>query len=141
MHELMKYDNEEIISNIRHKKILPLGKRISEGIIFNLSLQKVMLKEKKYEMLNGDELFGKNPQKKMEFDEKMERYNMQYDNFTVEKEETIKDLGYIKLRTNNEIEIKIPMEEYQTKECIKVKEEPDGTKTIVMKNIEQVTVE
>ena len=161
MHELMKYDNEEIISNIRHKKILPLGKRISEGIIFNLSLQKVMLKEKKYEMLNGDkiyylterflrsiaqteakrkyqilsrtiktinkkypedglehqmdtksklckifeedqefsinkigdELFGKNPQKKMEFDEKMERYNMQYDNFTVEKEETIKDLG------------------------------------------------
>ena len=45
MHELMKYDNEEIISNIRHKKILPLGKRISEGIIFNLSLQKVMLKE------------------------------------------------------------------------------------------------
>ena len=209
MHELMKYDNEEIISNIRHKKFLPLGKRISEGIIFNLSLQKVMLKEKKYEMLNGDkiyylterflraiaqteakrkyqilsrtiktinkkypedglehqmdtksklckifeedqefsinkigdELFGKNPQKKMEFDEKMERYNMQYDKFTVEKEETIKDLGYIKLRTNNEIEIKIPMEEYQTKECIKVKEEPDGTKTIVMKNIEQVTVE
>ena len=60
---------------------------------------------------------------------------------TVEKEETIKDLGYIKLRTNNEIEIKIPMEEYQTKECIKVEEEPDGTKTIVMKNIEQVTVE
>lgn len=141
MHELMKYDNEEIISNIRHKKILPLGKRISEGIIFNLSLQKVMLKEKKYEMLNGDELFGKNSQKKMEFDEKMERYNMQYDKFTVEKEETIKDLGYIKLRTNNEIEIKIPMEEYQTKECIKVEEEPDGTKTIVMKNIEQVTVE
>ena len=89
----------------------------------------------------GDELFGKNPQKKMEFDEKMERYNMQYDKFTVEKEETIKDLGYIKLRTNNEIEIKIPMEEYQTKECIKVEEEPDGTKTIVMKNIEQVTVE
>lgn len=194
MHELMKYDNEEIISNIRHKKILPLGKRISEGIIFNLSLQKVMLKEKKYEMLNGDKIYylterflrsiaqteakrkyqilsrtiktinkkypedglehqmdtksklckifdGKNPQKKMEFDEKMERYNMQYDKFTVEKEETIKDLGYIKLQTNNEIEIKIPMEEYQTKECIKVKEEPDGTKTIVMKNIEQVTVE
>lgn len=141
MHELMKYDNEEIIGNIRHKKILPLGKRISEGIIFNLSLQKVMLKEKKYEMLNGDELFGKNPQKKMEFDEKMERYNMQYDKFTVEKEETIKDLGYIKLQTNNEIEIKIPMEEYQTKECIKVEEEPDGTKIIVMKNIEQVTVE
>lgn len=61
----------------------------------------------------------------MEFDEKMERYNMQYDKFTVEKEETIKDLGYIKLRTNNEIEIKIPMEEYQTKECIKVYEPDD----------------
>lgn len=57
MHELMKYDNEEIISNIRHKKFLPLGKRISEGIIFNLSLQKVMLKEKKYEMLNGDKIY------------------------------------------------------------------------------------
>ena len=55
MHELMKYDNEEIIGNIRHKKILPLGKRISEGIIFNLSLQKVMLKEKKYDKA-GEEI-------------------------------------------------------------------------------------
>ena len=27
------------------------------------------------------------------------------------------------------------MEEYQTKECIKVEEEPDGTKTIVMKTL------
>lgn len=171
MHELMKYDNEEIISNIRHKKFLPLGKRISEGIIFNLSLQKVMLKEKKYEMLNGDKIYylterflrsiaqteakrkyqilsrtiktinKKYPEDGLEYHEKMERYNMQYDKFTVEKEETIKDLGYIKLQTNNEIEIKIPMEEYQTKECIKVEEEPDGTKIIVMKNIEQVTVE
>lgn len=57
MHELMKYDNEEIISNIRHKKDFTIRKRISEGIIFNLSLQKVMLKEKKYEMLNGDKIY------------------------------------------------------------------------------------
>lgn len=92
-------------------------------------------------LLNSDELKAADWNTKEPVFQKLEQMNEKDDKFTVEKEETIKDLGYIKLQTNNEIEIKIPMEEYQTKECIKVEEEPDGTKIIVMKNIEQVTVE
>lgn len=89
----------------------------------------------------SDELYGDNPQKKQEFDEKMERYDMQYDSFTVEKEDTIKNLAYIDLKTENDIQIKIPIEEYMTKENIEVWEEPGGTKKITIKNIEQVTVQ
>ena len=86
-------------------------------------------------------LYGDNPQKKQEFDEKMEHYDMQYDSFTVEKEDTIKNLAYIDLKTENDIQIKIPIEEYMTKENIEVWEEPGGTKKITIKNIEQVTVQ
>lgn len=115
MHELMKYDNEEIISNIRHKKILPLGKRISESIIFNLSLQKVMLKEKKYEMLNGDKIYY--------LTERFLRSIAQTE---------AKRKYQILSRTIKTINKKYPEDglEHQM-----------DTKTIVMKNIEQVTVE
>ena len=48
---------------------------------------------------------------------------------------------YIDLKTENDIQIKIPIEEYMTKENIEVWEEPGGTKKITIKNIEQVTVQ
>lgn len=209
MHEIWKENGQGQIKDIRHQRTLPLGKKPNEVMIFNLSEHKILLREKKYEMLNGDkifylserflkcftdidvkrkyqilsrvvndinkkypedglqqqmktksdlyylfkedqefkvnkisdELYGDNPQKKQEFDEKMEHYDMQYDSFTVEKEDTIKNLAYIDLKTENDIQIKIPIEEYMTKENIEVWEEPGGTKKITIKNIEQVTVQ
>lgn len=209
MHEIWKENGQGQIKDIRHQRTLPLGKKPNEVMIFNLSEHKILLREKKYEMLNGDkifylserflkcftdidvkrkyqilnravndinkkypedglqqqmktksdlyylfkedqefkvnkisdELYGDNPQKKQDFDEKMERYDMQYDSFTVEKEDTIKSLSYIDLKTENDIQIKIPIEEYMTKENIEVWEEPGGTKKITIKNIEQVTVQ
>ena len=90
----------------------------------------------------GNRIFGESPEKKQEFDDRMERYDMQYDKFTVGKENTVKGLEYITVETDTgiEIEIKIPIEEYITKENVEIVEEPDGGSTIVIRNIEQATI-
>ena len=88
----------------------------------------------------GDKLFGDHQGKKQEFDEKIERYDMQYDTFTVAKENTVRKLEYQMLETDTGIEIKIPMEEYNTKQNVEIIEEPGGGSTIVIKNIDQVKV-
>lgn len=88
----------------------------------------------------GDKLFGDHQGKKQEFDEKIERYDMQYDTFTVAKENTVRKLEYQMIETDTGIEIKIPMEEYNTKDNIEIVEEPGGGSTIIIKNIEQVKI-
>ena len=88
----------------------------------------------------GDRLFGDHQDKKREFDEKIERYDMQYDTFTVAKENTVRKLGYQMIETDTGIEIKIPMEEYDRKQNVEIIEEPGGGSTIIIKNIEQVKI-
>jgi predicted RNA-binding protein len=77
---------------------------------------------------------------KQEFDEKIERYDMQYDTFTVAKENTVKRLEYQMLETDTGIEIKIPMEEYNMKDNVEIIEESGGGSTIIIKNIESVKI-
>lgn len=88
----------------------------------------------------GDRIFGDSPEKKQEFDDRMERYDMQYDKFTVGKENTVRGLEYITIETDAGIEIKIPIEEYITKENIEIVEEPGGGSTVIIRNIEQARV-
>lgn len=88
----------------------------------------------------GDRLFGDHQGKKQEFDEKIERYDMQYDTFTVAKENTVRKLEYQMIETDTGIEIKIPMEEYNTKDNVEIIEEPGGGSTIIIKNIENVKI-
>lgn len=88
----------------------------------------------------GDRIFGDDAEKKSFFDYQMERYDMQYDKFTVGKENTVRGLEYITIETDAGIEIKIPMEEYNTKANVEIVEEPGGGSTIVIRNIEQATI-
>lgn len=88
----------------------------------------------------GDKIFGDHQEKKQEFDEKIERYDMQYDTFTVAKENTIRKLEYQMIETDTGIEVKIPMEEYDTKDNIEIVEEPGGGSMIIIKNIEQIKI-
>ena len=88
----------------------------------------------------GDRIFGDDVEKKSFFDYQMERNDMQYDKFTVGKENTVKGLEYITIETDAGIEIKIPIEEYITKENIEIIEEPGGGSTVVIRNIEQARV-
>ena len=88
----------------------------------------------------GDRIFGDSPEKKQEFDDRMERYDMQYDKFTVRKENTVKGLEFILVETDTGVEIKIPMEEYNTKANVEIVEEAGGGSTVVIRNIEQARV-
>ena len=81
----------------------------------------------------GDRIFGDDVEKKSFFDYQMEHYDMQYDKFTVGKENTVKGLEYITIETDAGIEIKIPIEEYITKENIEIVEEPGGGSTVIIR--------
>lgn len=120
-----KFDDRDIESKMEAKSILQ--KEFVENQQFNVE-----------EI--GDKIFGDHPAMKQEFDETLERYDMQFDTFTVANESTVKKLEKQVLVTDKGIEIKIPMEEYNCKTNVEVIEEPGGRKTIVIKNIENLTL-
>ena len=86
----------------------------------------------------GNKLFGKSPEKKAEFDEKVEQYDLQYDNFTVVNENTVKKLEKQVLITDSGIEISIPMETYNKRADFEVRTDVTGKSTIVIGNIDNV---
>lgn len=120
-----KYDDRDIQSKMEAKSILQ--QEFVENQEFNVSDI-------------GDKIFGNHTAMKQDFDEVLERYDMQYDTFTVANESTVKKLEKQVLITDTGIEIKIPMEEYNTKSNVEVIEEPGGGKTIIIKNIENLTL-
>lgn len=131
---------------ILNKVITDINNRYPEdGVVKRLEAKSLLQEEfmdKQAFIVNeiGDKLFGNHQSKKQEFDEKMEHYNMQYDTFTASKVNTVKTLAYQIIETDTGIEIKIPMEEYNTKSNVDIMEEPDGTSTIIIKNIENVKI-
>lgn len=118
-----KYDSADVQKKLETKS--RLQKEFEENGEFNVS-----------EI--GDRIFGEDAKKKEAFAEKMELYDMQYDNFSVIKESTVKKLEKQVIITDTGIEISIPMEEYNTKDNVVITREPDGTATITIKNIEGV---
>lgn len=131
---------------ILNKVITDINNRYPEdGVVKRLKtkslLQEEFMEKQAFKVNEiGDKLFGNHSGKKQEFDEKMERYDMQYDTFTAVKENTVKTLAFQVIETDTGIEVKIPMEEYNTKSNVDIMEEPDGTSTIIIKNIENVKI-
>ncbi|MCQ2492679.1 MAG: nucleoid-associated protein [Lachnospiraceae bacterium] len=104
-------------------------------------LQKEFVENQEFNVAEiGEKVFGNDGDKRAAFDEKMERYDMQYDNFAVTKESTVKRLEKQVIVTDSGIEITIPMEEYQTRDNVIITKEDNGTTTITIRNIEGVTV-
>lgn len=120
-----KYDDADVEKKLETKS--QLQKQFEESKEFNVN-----------EIAQN--LFADSIEKKEAFEEKMERYDMQYDNFSVIKESTVKKLEKQVIVTDTGIEIKIPMEEYNTKDNVIITKEPNGTSTITIRNIEGVTV-
>lgn len=118
-----KYDDKDINAKMEAKSILQ--QEFVENQEFNVNDI-------------GDKIFGGHAEMKQDFDEVLERYDMQYDTFTVANESTVKKLEKQVLLTDTGIEITIPMEEYNSKSNVEVIEEPGGAKTIVIKNIENL---
>ncbi|MBP3578128.1 MAG: nucleoid-associated protein [Lachnospiraceae bacterium] len=87
----------------------------------------------------GEELFGAVPEIKEEFVEKLEKYNLPKEEITVKNEKTTKKFEKQFLTTDSGIEINIPMEEYNNKQHGEFITNPDGTISVLIKNVNRIT--
>ena len=162
-HEVTETPDNPVINTdiIKTHSLLPSAtSRIPEAVVINLSDYHIKLLEKKYEINGekayylsenflvcrtsieeiGNKLFGKSPEKKSEFDEKMEQYDLQYDNFTVTNESTVKKLEKQVMVTDSGIEISIPMETYNKLANFEVQTDVTGKSTIIIRNIDNLVL-
>lgn len=125
-----------VINNISNKYD---GADLKTKMDTKSALQKEYVDRKSFDIEEiGNKLFGKNPEKKSEFDEKMEQYDLQYDNFTVTNESTVKKLEKQVMVTDSGIEISIPMEVYNKRASLEIKTDATGKSTIIIGNIDNV---
>ena len=126
----------KVINNISNKYD---GADLKTKMDTKSALQKEYVDNKSFDIEEiGNRLFGKSPEKKSEFDEKMEQYDLQYDNFTVTNESTVKKLERQVMVTDSGIEISIPMETYNKLANLEIQTDVTGKSTIIIKNIENL---
>lgn len=87
----------------------------------------------------GKKIFGDIPEIQEEFTEKIEKYNLQKEEVKPQNKLTVKKFEKQFLTTDTGIEINIPMEEYKNKENIEFITNPDGTISVLIKNINHIT--
>ncbi len=87
----------------------------------------------------GEELFGDIPEIKEEFTEKLEKYKLPKEEIRVKSEQTTKKFEKQFLTTDTGIEINIPMEEYNNKQHVEFLTNPDGTISVLIKNVSKIT--
>lgn len=125
-----------VINNISNKYD---GADLKTKMDTKSALQKEYVDRKSFDVEEiGNKLFGKSPEKKSEFDEKMEQYDLQYDNFTVANESTVKKLEKQVMVTDSGIEISIPMETYNKLANFEVQTDVTGKSTIIIRNIDNL---
>ena len=83
----------------------------------------------------SEKIYGKVPEIKEEFDAKMEKYHMQKAEVKPQSEKTTKKFEKQYLKTDTGIEINIPMEQYQDANQVEFITNPDGTISVLIKNI------
>ena len=82
-----------------------------------------------------EKVFPDSPEMQEAFDEKMEKYNLSYETVQPKNEQTVKKFKSQRLTTDTGIEITIPMEEYQNPDRVEFITNPDGTISVLIKNI------
>ncbi len=86
------------------------------------------------------ELFGEAaPEIKEEFEKKLEKYNLPKDEIKVKSQATTKKFERQQLKTDTGIEISIPMDEYNNRNHVEFTTNPDGTVSVLIKNINKIT--
>lgn len=126
----------KVINNISNKYD---GADLKTKMDTKSALQKEYIDHQSFDIEEiGNRLFGKSPEKKSEFDEKMEQYDLQFDNFTVANESTVKKLEKQVMVTDSGIEISIPMETYNKLANFEVQTDVTGKSTIIIRNIDNL---
>lgn len=124
-----------VINNISNKYN---GADLKTKMDIKSTLQKEYVDRRAFDVEEiGNKLFREKPEEKAEYDEKIEMYDLQYDNFTVINENTVKKLEKQMLVTDGGIEISIPMEMYN-KGNFEVQTDTTGKITIVIRDIDNV---
>lgn len=87
----------------------------------------------------GEKLFKEHPEIKEEFTEKLEKYNLAAEEVKPQNKQTTKKFEKQFLTTDTGIEINIPMEEYNNKKNVEFITNPDGTISVLIKNINHIS--
>ncbi|MCR4807798.1 MAG: nucleoid-associated protein [Lachnospiraceae bacterium] len=88
--------------------------------------------------LISEKLYEEYPTAKEEFEGKLEKYNMVREEVRPQNETTVRKLGKQYLKTDTGIEINIPMDEYNNNDSVEFITNPDGTISIMIKNISRL---
>ena len=86
----------------------------------------------------SEKLYREYPTVKEEFEEKLGKYNMVTEEVRPQNEITVRKLHKQYLKTDTGIEINIPMDEYNNNDSVEFITNPDGTISIMIKNINRL---
>ena len=86
----------------------------------------------------ADKIFDEQPELKVAFQDKMEKYDMVKEEIQPQSENTVRKYQSQHLYTDTGIEIKIPMEQYKNPKSVEFITNPDGTISVLIKNIEHL---
>lgn len=86
----------------------------------------------------AEKIFDKEPELKIAFQDKMEKYDMVKEEIQPQSENTFRKYQIQHLYTDTGIEIKIPMEQYKNRGSVEFITNPDGTVSVLIKNIEHL---
>lgn len=86
----------------------------------------------------ADRIFEEEPELKVAFQDKMEKYNMVKEEIQPQSDTTVRKYQSQHLYTDTGIEIKIPMEQYKNPRSVEFITNPDGTISVLIKNIEHL---
>ncbi len=86
----------------------------------------------------GEKLYKGDPEVQEEFEGKLEKYNIVSEEVKPQNKQTVKKFDKQFLTTDTGIEINIPMELYDEKDKVEFLTNPDGTISILIKNINQI---
>ena len=86
----------------------------------------------------AEKIFEGEPELRTAFQDKMEKYNMVKETIEPKSENTMRKYQSQHLFTDTGIEIKIPMEQYKNPKSVEFITNPDGTVSVLIKNIEHL---
>lgn len=84
-------------------------------------------------------VFPDSPEMQSELDEKLEKYQLSYEVVEPKHDETVRKFQKQRLTTDTGIEITIPMEEYQNPDRVEFITNEDGTISVLIKHIGQLS--
>ena len=86
----------------------------------------------------ADKIFDDQPDLRVAFQDKMEKYDLVKEEIQPQSENTIRKYQSQHLYTDTGIEIKIPMEQYKNPKSVEFITNPNGTVSVLIKNIEHL---